>query len=82
MSTTELKSTLHNLIDNIEDKSMLSEVYAFLSTLLKKTEIVEDYDNLPLDVKNAIEEGIAQLDSGQGLSYDDFRKEVKNKYNL
>ena len=81
MSTIELKSSLHNIIDTIEDKSMLSKAYAFLSSLSGKR-TVDDYDNLPAQVKAAIEEGIAELNNGKGISYEEFRKEVKSKYNL
>lgn len=81
MSTAELKSSLHNIIENIEDKSMLSKAYAFLSSLSGK-KAVDDYESLPAEVKAAIEEGIAELDNGKGTSYEEFRKEVKSKYKL
>jgi len=82
MSTAQLKSSLHKLIDNLEDKSMLSKAYAFLASLKGKNKAEDDYDCLPTEVREAIEEGIAQLDNGKGISYEEFRKEVKSKYNL
>ena len=79
MGTTELQSNLHKLIDTIQDRSMLSKAYTFLYTLTKKTEPLDDFHSLPIEVKEAIEEGASQLDNGQGISYEAFRKEVKNK---
>lgn len=82
MSTAELKSNLHKLIDSLDDKSVLSKVYTFLAALTGKNKVDEDYYDLPIEVRKAIEEGIEQLDNGKGISYEEFRKEIKSKYNL
>ncbi|MBN8702311.1 MAG: hypothetical protein J0M08_04555 [Bacteroidetes bacterium] len=82
MSTAELKYSLHNIIDTSEDKSMLSKAYALLSSLTTKNKRIDDYNSLPLKLKEAIEEGIIQLDNGEGISYEAFREKVKKQYNL
>ena len=82
MTALQLKTTLHVLIDTIENKNSLKQAYAFLAELARKNKKSDDYETLPTEVKKAIAEGLSQLDKGDGISYQDFRKELKQKHKL
>lgn len=74
MSTTELKSSLHQLIDEVQDSKTLKAIY----TLLSKREVVEVdfWDELSDAQKASVERGIAQANRGEFKSH----KEVMKKY--
>ena len=81
MSTTELKSNLYKLIDSINDSKTLNAIYTLLSA---KTSAGADWwDAISTEEKAAIEEGIAQLERGEGIPHEEVMKESRkliNKY--
>ncbi len=81
MNTTQIKTQLHNAIDNISDVNMLKAIYTIVSKFLK-SEKKDFYDELSKEEKEAIEEGIAQLDKGETVSYQEVKKELKTKYKI
>ncbi len=74
MSTLELKSSLHRLIDEVQDSKTLKAIHTLLSK--KETIEVDFWDELPDAQKASVERGIAQADKGEFKSH----KEVMKKY--
>ncbi len=75
MSTAELKSNLHKLIDGIEDNSVLHAVYAILAKLTNRKE-VDFWDELTVDQQNEVLEGMKQIEEGKGIPHE----QVMGKY--
>jgi hypothetical protein len=80
MSTIELKSSLHDLIEDIEDNNILSAVYLLLAKQQNKADEKDFWDELPDYVKVGIEEGLAQSERGEGIPHDEVMKQIKAKY--
>ena len=55
MSTAELKSTLHNLIDTINDSKTLNAIYALISKKTKQE--IDWWETISEEERAAIEEG-------------------------
>ena len=82
MDTLELKSYLHELIDDIEDNHVLNAIYLLLAKLQSKVEEKDFWDELPEHVKKGIEEGLSQSERGEGITHDEMMKQIKAKYQL
>ncbi len=82
MDTLELKSYLHELIDDIEDNHVLNAIYLLLAKLQSKVEEKDFWDELPEHVKTGIEEGLSQSERGEGITHDEMMKQIKAKYQL
>jgi len=80
MSTLELKSNLHDLIEDIEDNDILSAVYLLLAKQQNKADEKDFWDELPEYVKAGIEEGLAQSERGEGIPHDEVMKQIQAKY--
>lgn len=79
MDAIELKSDLHNLIDRVNDLSILNAI----KTLLGKQVVAEDWwDELPKSVQESIEEGLKQSKGGNTIANDLVINEFKEKYGL
>jgi len=79
MNAVELKSDLHQLIDKINDVSILNAV----KVLLAKGEAATDWwDEIGQEEKQAIEKGLAEADRGEVIPHEEVMKEVKAKYKL
>ncbi len=68
MSTTELKYSLHSLIDKINDSKTLNAIHTLLS---KNIETQNDSEKV-----ESIKRGLSQINKGQTVSH----KEVKKVY--
>ncbi len=82
MSTAELKATLHNLIDEIEDNSILNAVYALLSKITSKSLTKDWWNEISTAEKISIDEGLASVEKGEIYSHKEVMEEVKSKFNL
>lgn len=71
MTALKLKKDIQKKIDKIDDISLLKEVDCIINLISSGK---EDYNELPEEAKKAIEEGLAQLDSGKKISYDEVKK--------
>ncbi|MDF1548236.1 MAG: hypothetical protein P1P88_10475 [Bacteroidales bacterium] len=80
METYELKSSLHELIENIEDNNILSAIYLLLAKQGHKKIEKDFWDELPKHVKAGIEEGLAQSERNEGIPHDQVMKQIKAKY--
>jgi hypothetical protein len=72
MSTIELKSTLHSLIDNIHYDGVLQAYVLLLSREAKPED--DFWDKLDVPTKAAIDEGIQDLDAGRKTDFFHFMK--------
>jgi len=71
MTTSELKQNIQKKLNNIEDITILKEVDSIINYISSGR---EDYNELPEDLKIAIEEGLAQMDNGKKVSYEEVKK--------
>ncbi|MCY7356073.1 MAG: hypothetical protein LH609_01120 [Rudanella sp.] len=73
MNTTQLKTTLHSLIDHIEDDSILQAYVVLLSREAKPE--ADFWDTLDVPTKAAIEEGVQDLNAGRKTDFFQFMKQ-------
>jgi len=80
MTTKELKTDLHFLIDNINDESILNAVRTILSKQIKnRTDWADELDE---DLKNELEESILEANKGTVISHKEAMQQIKIRYNL
>jgi predicted transcriptional regulator len=78
MSTAELKSNLHRLIDSVQDSKMLKITYLLLS---KTEEGNKDWwDTISAKEKAAIEEGLKDIKKGNVFSHDKVMQEIRAEF--
>jgi predicted transcriptional regulator len=81
MTTLEIKSNLHQKIENISDSK-------FLEAVLEMIELNDIYakqshwDSLSLEDKQAIQDGVDQLNKGELISDEEVRRNLKSKFNF
>lgn len=77
MSTAELKSNIHELVEGINDNKALKIVYAVLSKFSSK-----DNDVMVLSAaeKKAVDEALSSVKKGKLHSHTDVMAEMKKKY--
>ena len=73
MDAIQLKTDLHNLIDKVNDTSILSAIKTILS---KQTEEIDFWDELPSNVRESVKRGIEQADRGETKTH----QEVMQKH--
>ena len=81
MSTAELKSNLHRLIDSISDNKTLNSIYTLLSK--QKKQDIDWWGTISKEEKDAIEKGLAEVERGDVVSHEQVMKEsfkLLNKY--
>lgn len=81
MSTAQLRSNLHLLIDSIKDSNTLNALYNIISQKVKAKN-VDWWDELTAEQKAGIEEGLAQAESGALIPHEQVMKEIKAKYKI
>nr|WP_293844911.1 hypothetical protein [uncultured Arsenicibacter sp.] len=74
MSTLELRSSLHVLIDQIDDNEVLQAIRILLSREMNQRS--DFWDELTVEQKESIDKGIADLNAGRKTSF----AEVLKKY--
>jgi hypothetical protein len=80
MDVIELRSSLHELIENIEDNNILSAIYLLLAKQPSKIVEKDFWDELPEHIKAGIEEGLAQSERGEGIPHLEVMKQIHAKY--
>jgi len=77
-NTLELKSDLHQLIDKINDASILNAVKVLLS---KESKIESDWAySLSEDLQSELEESILEADQGKTIPHEEAMKQIKSIY--
>jgi hypothetical protein len=71
MTATELKSSIHKKVDEINDTEMLEEVQSIINYITMQQ---EDWNDLPENVKQAIEDGLSQFENSKVLSYEEVKQ--------
>lgn len=71
MTTLKLKKNILKKLDEIEDVKILEEVDSIISFISSGK---EDFNDLPEELKQSIEEGLIQLDDGKKISYDEVKR--------
>ena len=80
MNAIELKSDLHQLIDKVNDVSILKAIKVILA---KETSKETDWtDTLSEDLQSELEESIAEADQGKTIPHKEAMKQIKSRYNL
>jgi hypothetical protein len=79
MSTAELKSNLHQLVDGITDDSILQAVFVLLTRNQEK-EKNDWFDELPKNVKIRLLESMNQAENGQTIPHDEVMKRFSEKH--
>ncbi len=77
MSTAELKSNLHQIIDRADSKT-LNMLYALLAK--KSTAKTDWWDSISAKEKAAIEDGIKDIEEGNVFTQEQVRKKLKAKF--
>ena len=75
----DVRADLHELIDRIQNPSFLHALRALLVT-----QQTEEPEMRPLSdaAKEAITEGIRQLDAGEGIPHEQVMAEMRQKYSF
>ncbi len=76
MSTADLKSHLHQLIDGITDNSVLQAVHTLLS---KTTNNSDWWDELSIESKETIEEGLKDIKNGNTHTSKDVSRSIRQR---
>ena len=71
MNPIELKSDLHNLIDRVNDITILNAIKAILS---KQVGDVDFWDELPANVQESALRGMEQTKNGQTRAHNEVKK--------
>ncbi len=80
MTIQELKADLHNLIDKINEESILN---AFRIILSKQSEATRDWaEDLGESLRSELEESISEADEGKVISHEEAMNRIKSRYNL
>ncbi len=74
MNNVELKSDLHNLIDKVEDTTILNAIRAILSKEVKEGDF---WDELPLSVQESVKRGMEQAKRGETRPHSEVMKKYK-----
>ncbi|MBS1550509.1 MAG: hypothetical protein JST15_00385 [Bacteroidetes bacterium] len=72
METIKLKTNLHSLIDKIEDTELLVQLNKILNNCISKEKV--SWDSLSKEEKKSIEEGLKQLENGEGVDFEEVNK--------
>jgi predicted transcriptional regulator len=80
MSTAELKSNLHQLIDRVHDSKTLKITYLLLSKNINENE--DWWDTLTEQEKATIEKGLKDIKNGNVFSHEEVMKEIRNEFPL
>ena len=74
MTTLEIKSDIHRMVENIEQEQYLLDIHQSLSALLDVKDVMDVLNN---QQKQNLQTSLQQAQNGNVQSYQDF----KNKHN-
>ena len=74
MNTAELKSSLHQLVVETNDVTVLKQIQDYFKELtFKKSDWMDEVSD---DTKRAINKGLNQLDNGEGIPNDEVDRQI------
>ena len=75
MSTNEIKERLHQVIDEIEDSSLLIDINEYIEDVIREDETpFTDIQKLALD--KAIQQGLKDFEEGRFYSLEEIKKKI------
>ena len=77
MDTTVVKQTLHQLIDQIEDKELLTIYLRLLERELRKTSDKDFFDTSDEDLVARAKASLRSIEKGRTRSIQDFKQDVE-----
>jgi predicted transcriptional regulator len=79
MSTSELKSSLHSLIDQANDSAMLEAIHELLSNV----EHVDDSNStISVEERKSIEKGLVDIKNGRVVPHEVVMENARDRINL
>ena len=72
MNKTEIKQNIHSLIDTIEDEGKLEQLKQVAEHIIRDKNT--EWESLTSEEKKAIQEGLDDVEKGNSISYDEFKK--------
>ncbi len=77
MNQTELKTDLHQLIENVDDKNILEAIKTILT---KRASTNNDwFDELSYDLKAALDESVDEANQGKTISHQEAMQQIKTQ---
>jgi hypothetical protein len=80
MTSTQLKSNLHQLIDNSKNSRLLTVVHELLASDKINANTLDWWDTLNPEQKQEIEVALKELQSGKGIAHKAVMSKYKGKY--
>ncbi|MER0440267.1 hypothetical protein [Emticicia sp. W12TSBA100-4] len=82
MSVFEIKSTIHQLVEKLEDEAVLLKIEKILEEYLAVESVV--WDELPVELQNRLDKSEEDAKSGNVIPHDEvvsrFRKQYAHFY--
>ncbi len=80
MTKTQLKSSLHKLVDNSKNNALLNVVYELLNSDKRNKNGLDWWDTLTQEQKTELEQALRDLDSGKAVSHKTVMQKYKGRY--
>lgn len=72
MTKTEIKHNIHSLIDTVEDEESLEQIQEIVQAFAEDKNLT--WNSLAAEERKSIETGLAQLNNGEKIDYEDIKK--------
>jgi len=79
MTTTTIKSNLHQMIDELDDKKILEAIYTLLKSKITTKSKTYTVSKEELD---AIDAGIKDIEADKVYTYKQVREKIRHKHNI
>lgn len=79
MNASEIKLDLFRKLDSLKE-NRLEEIYGKLINLINSNSEINDWDNLTIKQKEAIHEGVKELDNGKGRNHKKIMSDLRKRY--
>lgn len=78
MSVFEIKSTIHQLVEKVEDEAILLKIEKILEEYATVEPVV--WENLPIELKNRLSEAEKDSVTGNVVSHDEIVSRFRKQY--
>lgn len=79
MSSADLKLDLFRKLDQL-NATDLTEAYGVILNYINTNRTIDEWEELSLKQRNAIKEGLKQLDDGEGRSHTDVLNQFRSRF--
>jgi len=80
LSSVEIKSEIHNMVENIHDLDILRAIRVLLSKQNTISTQTDFWDELPDSIKNKLDNSIKQADEGKMSTHDEVKRRLNIKF--